>query len=354
MTSLALILAATITAQPLTNADVLEPSVRNEVDHALSVMPTNSVAVSEAAVAFAALFATNGLNATERAIALISSQKQGRWFWQGAEVTPVAARLLRRAADLPEPPLRLAIFSSHVEQIARQENLSLAAAAQKVKALGYSGVSEMEGLSPASADTLRKAGLATACVIGFTNFERHYDERQCANLIARARAADCRQIMLVPGFYPDTTNHAETLRTIVARTNRFAAEASRHGIETIIEDFDNETSPTCGIGRLTEFLSAAPSVGFTYDTGNFSGTGGKPTDGMALLGRLRHLHLKDRPAADSAKTVAVGAGIVPMSQIITAVRDVGYDGWFTVELFGVTNMLRCAEASAAFLKSGQF
>ena len=99
-------LAAAITAQPLVDADVLEPSVLNEVDHALGRAPTNEVQVSEASVDFAALWATNGASATERAIALVSSQSgDGRWLFGGKDVTPVAARLLRQAAGYPEPAL---------------------------------------------------------------------------------------------------------------------------------------------------------------------------------------------------------------------------------------------------------
>ena len=40
--------AALITAQPLVDADVLEPSVQNEVDHALSRAPTNDVPATAA------------------------------------------------------------------------------------------------------------------------------------------------------------------------------------------------------------------------------------------------------------------------------------------------------------------
>ena len=41
-----LVIAAVITAQPLVNEDVLEPSVRNEVCHALSLAPTNAPAAA--------------------------------------------------------------------------------------------------------------------------------------------------------------------------------------------------------------------------------------------------------------------------------------------------------------------
>ena len=59
----ALAFAAVVTAQPLVNEDVLEPSVRNEVRHALSIAPTNAPAATALPVA------TNGLNRTQIAIA---------------------------------------------------------------------------------------------------------------------------------------------------------------------------------------------------------------------------------------------------------------------------------------------
>jgi len=102
------VLALVITAQPLVDEDVLEPSVQNEVDHALNVAPTNDVVVTQASIDFNELYRTNGMSATERAIALVSSQgRDGRWLHAGKDVTPVAAHLLRTAAGYDEPPLVL-------------------------------------------------------------------------------------------------------------------------------------------------------------------------------------------------------------------------------------------------------
>ena len=85
-----------LTAQPLASEDVLEPSIDNEVEHALSLVPTNAVPPSAAGAEFARLYATNGMSATARAIALVSAQKDGCWYWRGTNVTPVAVELLRR------------------------------------------------------------------------------------------------------------------------------------------------------------------------------------------------------------------------------------------------------------------
>ena len=86
----AIVIAAVITAQPLVNEDVLEPSVRNEVRHALSLAPTNAPAAMLLPVP------TNGLNRTQLAIRLVSAQKaDGRWFVGTNDVTSAAVSLLK-------------------------------------------------------------------------------------------------------------------------------------------------------------------------------------------------------------------------------------------------------------------
>ena len=88
--ALAIACAATITAQPLVNEDVLEPSVRNEVRHALSLAPTN------APVATIPPAWTNGQNRTQVAIRLVSAQKaDGRWLVDTNDVTSAAVELLK-------------------------------------------------------------------------------------------------------------------------------------------------------------------------------------------------------------------------------------------------------------------
>ena len=348
----ALILAAAIVAQPLVDADVLEPSVQNEVDHALFRAPTNEVAPSAQSVAFAALWTTNGASATDRAIALVSSQRNdGRWFHDGKDVTPSAARLLRRAAGYAEPPLRLSIFSDHIEDIERQEKIPFAEAAAKVRALGIDGVALSYGIAPEKLAELRRQGFAVASVIGWPGFDKGYDEALCAGYVEKAISNGCSRILLVPGFYETAKEDAQALSAIAGRTERFAKAAAERGVVTTVEDFDSEKAPTCGLARTRAFLAAAPSVFLTYDTGNFNSPGERPENGLELLPRVRDFHLKDRPASDAHGASPVGAGTVPVAGIIGAALDAGYGGWFTIEHYGATNMLEFATSSARFLRS---
>ena len=110
-----LILAAAFTVQPLANAEVLEPSIQNEVDHALALAPANPppaacpFTVTTNVVPFcwlwtrtlvttnvvADVFGTNGLTRTDIAIKLVSSQQGGRWFVGTNDVTAAAITILR-------------------------------------------------------------------------------------------------------------------------------------------------------------------------------------------------------------------------------------------------------------------
>ena len=96
------ILGLTISASPLVSEDVLEPSVENEVEHALAVAPSNEVARAAAAVAapayappLAELGATGAVTRTALAVKLVSEQRaDGRWLSGTNDVTAAAAGAL--------------------------------------------------------------------------------------------------------------------------------------------------------------------------------------------------------------------------------------------------------------------
>lgn len=97
-----LLVSVTLTAQPTVSSDVLEPSVRNEVRHALarasSVVAATNV-LSRAAADFARLYETNGLSATDAAIRLVSTQRaDGCWRAGTNDVTAAAVRILTELA----------------------------------------------------------------------------------------------------------------------------------------------------------------------------------------------------------------------------------------------------------------
>ena len=231
-------------------------------------------------------------------------------------------------------PLKLSIFSSHVEDIAMQESVPFAEAAAKVRAAGISGITVMDGLAADRIAAARNAGLAVACVVGWPEFEKGYDEAKCEALVSLAVSNGCHQVMLVPGFYPSAAEDAALFGVIVRRTRRFAAMAATRGVETLVEDFDDERSPTCGIRRTKAFLEAAPSVGFVYDTGNFNSPGERAESGLELLAdslrrarrRLRRVVYHRALRRNKYARVRRGLSVVSpraLASLKTALRDFG-------------------------------
>ena len=100
---LAILFAASFGIQPLPQPDgPLEPSVQNEVDHAIALgerwlaaaagrppyQGTNVVAVAGQAPYQGDLFATNGLTREGIAIKLVSSQRAGGWWLMETNTAP--------------------------------------------------------------------------------------------------------------------------------------------------------------------------------------------------------------------------------------------------------------------------
>ena len=81
--------AVAISAHPLANEDVIGLSVLNEVEHAISVAPTNAPPAEW-------MPQTNGLSRTAIAVRLVSSQRSdGRWMDGTNDVTSAVLRTLR-------------------------------------------------------------------------------------------------------------------------------------------------------------------------------------------------------------------------------------------------------------------
>jgi len=92
------VVAAVISAQPLVDGNVLEPSVLNEVEHALAMAPKDAAATTNGVSAFLD-GVTNVADRTQLAVRLVSRQRaDGRWFSGTNDVTAAAVRLLEGLA----------------------------------------------------------------------------------------------------------------------------------------------------------------------------------------------------------------------------------------------------------------
>lgn len=269
-----------------------------------------------------------------------------------ARVWLVAAGLAVLGAEGSAIP-KISIFHHHVQTIAQQEKIPLLTAAQRVRAMGYEGLDVFWNIREEDMKLLMRAGLKPGTAIGFTNFEGGDNLGRMDSVIKFCTKWGFKRVMLVPGQFPKDCADKETMRKdIIRRTCDFVKLAKAEGIDVVIEDFDNPLSPTFDAKGLDQFLEADASIGHAFDTGNWDYCG---ADLLEMHGRyakkIRHVHLKDRPAHRSNASVAVGTGVLPMKEVVERLAEGGYDGWWTVEQYGCKEMLPATVKSYEWLST---
>jgi sugar phosphate isomerase/epimerase len=109
-----------------------------------------------------------------------------------------------------------------------------------------------------------------------------------------------------------------------------AQRAAPLGLTMIVE---HPPEPWAGIHQIQRVLSADERLGFHLDIGH-ANVARLPLDDLlaTFRGRLRHVHMSDnRGQADDH--MPIGAGRVHWGRAVRALRQIGYDGTITLEVF---------------------
>lgn len=131
---------------------------------------------------------------------------------------------------------------------------------------------------------------------------------------------------------PERFSTVERVRELAAELREFAATAARYGLRAGYHNHDFELSTMLGGRTALELLAeqAGDDVLFEVDI-YWAAAGGQ--DVAALLGRLGErvhaLHVKDGLAVRGEPMTSVGAGRVPVAEII---RSAPWVRWHIVEL----------------------
>ena len=241
--------------------------------------------------------------------------------------------------------LRISIFFDHVAEISRQEKISITEAAQKVRQLGYEGIDVRVGMNKAQLEMLDSLGFEHACAIADINFiagEQPKAVRQALDFMHHQRY---KRLLVIPGLFPAEAT-LELVEEVCNRIAAFVKEASDEGIDVLVEDFDNPRSPCFNTATLDHLFAASPRLNHVLDTGNYLFAGEEVMIALRhYRERIHHVHLKDRKAKHDAASLPIGTGIVPLHDVVCELIRSGYDGWFCVEHFGASDMLKYATQS---------
>ena len=226
-----------------------------------------------------------------------------------------------------------------------------------VRDFGYGAVEPYDVLTDPEAlrADLDEAGLAVCSV-----HARALGE-EAGPLLAGARAVGADTV-IIPSVPAERFAGPDAVAALARDLNEAAAQAAARGLRLGYHNHAFELAPVAGRTGLEALAGALhPDVLLEVDTywaavGGAVSPGGRPprppgSDVPALLGRLgdrvRYLHVKDGPVTRDDPMTAVGAGRMPVAEILAACPSAE---WHVVELdHCATDMLTAVRDSITWL-----
>ena len=262
----------------------------------------------------------------------------------------------------------IATFYDHILDISRQEGCSVPEALQEARKLGVTAVEiscgNVEGHAGETAAQLSAAGMGVTTMPSYFRFGIDTDvQAQAACIFADAETIGAKTLLVIPGFVPEGADREECTRQIIECTKRLGELADKAGLSLTMEDFDNAAAPFSTSAGMLRFMDAVPGLTACFDTGNFHFAGEDALEAYERLrGRIGHVHCKDRSdttefGRDTRLTVdgrsmhpsPVGAGLIPMEELLARLKADGYNGAYTIEHYGAEPMLECLKRSVKWL-----
>lgn len=273
--------------------------------------------------------------------------------------------------------MKLSVFHHHLLMVARERGTPPEEEYRRAYGMGIRAVDiNLEELiaDPALPDRIAEAGLGFSSIHAYYKFTERDESARIRLHMETAKAIGAPCVMVIPDFcpagsIPDEVIHdpaalaaffdASPLMPVILDGMREAVRVGReNGILVTVEDYDHRDSPLATATEMRYFLERVEGLFVTFDTGNFIFSDEDIEQAFALIGdKTVNLHLKDRGEDETHKgkhlcglaPVAVGDGYLAILPILVALKNRGYDGFLTVEHFGVSSYGEATERSVAFL-----
>lgn len=268
---------------------------------------------------------------------------------------------------------RIATFYDHILDIARQEHLFTVDAMKLARELGVEAVeasaNNVLGREDEIGQELAMADMEIATIPAYFDFGRDSDvEKQATPLLEAAQYLGAPKLLVIPGFFGEGDSPEEReVQTVRMEEgiNRLTDLALDYGVSLVMEDYDSQLAPFSTMGGIRRFLDRCPGLSCALDSGNFRFAGEDVLEAYQLLrDRIDHVHLKDRAFTQSngeGATVAVdgvalypapvGGGELPLEELMSRLKQDGYDGTYTIEHYGSNATLEYLRKSMEWVKA---
>lgn len=160
-------------------------------------------------------------------------------------------------------------------------------------------------------------------------------------LVAWCRALDCPWIIVVPGPAPADATWAQMRDETIDVLRAMNDISAPLGVNLAFEFLGFAWCSVRTVAQAWEIVSTLnlPTVGMVIDTCHFF-AGDSTLDSMRAIDarKLAVFHVNDvepvpKAQITDAQRLFPGDGVIPLADIITAVRRIGYDGVASVEIF---------------------
>lgn len=126
----------------------------------------------------------------------------------------------------------------------------------------------------------------------------------------------------------------DAMDTFVEMLKPVLEHAAERNVKLLIEP-----EPGLLIENMAQFLELrervdSPAMGLNYDVGHFFCVSDPLGASIRRLGpQIDHVHVEDIAASRVHHHLVPGDGAIDFQEVFDALREVGYDGWVTVELY---------------------
>lgn len=164
---------------------------------------------------------------------------------------------------------------------------------------------------------------------------------RCQELCELAHLLDCDEIVVVPSPTPEGVAWKEIRDESVRVLRELAQVAAHYGVQLAFEFLGFSWCSVRTLGQCWEIVQETDrsNVGLVIDTCHFYAGGSElPTIDEVDPHKIHIFHINDveeRPldTIEDAHRLLPGEGVIPLDDILTRLKQIGFDGLCSIELF---------------------
>lgn len=231
--------------------------------------------------------------------------------------------------------------------------------AEGLSALEFNCMDVTEEIS----EILDKVGLGISSLYRSVRLSEGIELEKGMQLVEKAAQLGCKNVMVVPGIYPEDSDMEEAKTRIYDGLSKIAAYSEQKQIRVTIEDFDCERTTLGSAEDMHWYGSRIPNLYYTFDTGNFSDLNCLQKHFHVLKHKIVHVHCKDytlqpiftqKVHISSSGTRLYGApfgcGMLPSKEILQWLKAIRYDGYLNIEQTNADNHMNAVLNALKWLK----